>query len=400
MIPLTAQSSLASSVTAIIYATWDMLRESAIFLLFGLLIAAFLHVWMSRSRWGNLLRGEGVRPVLLASAIGLPMPLCSCSVLPAAIALRKQGAGKGATLSFLISTPETSAQSVMLTYSLIGPMMAIIRPLASCITAIVAGVLEILFSKKFGDASMPDTAPDHSCCSGIKPNALEDEITPTVSIAEGLRHAFVKVFDDIVFWMFVGFIAAAMIKVWMPNALIDAVMRGPLLAMLIMLVVGIPMYVCAEGSTPVAAALIAQGLSPGAALVFLLAGPATNIGSVGLLRSLLGTRTVVVYLASIACVSVGAGLCVDWLFNVQGFSLTPHATHDSFVPGWIRTAGAVALLAWTCTSIWRTQFANKNRSSASDETSNCCHDSVVGSCESDSSPSSSSLSSSSSSSSS
>lgn len=364
-------------MSAIVNATWDMLRQSAVFLLFGLLIAAFLHVWMSRSRWGNLLRGDGLRPVLLASAIGLPMPLCSCSVLPAALALRKQGASKGATLSFLISTPETSAQSVMLTYSLIGPMMAIIRPLASCITAIVAGALEVLFSRRLADTAPQNAAPaGHCCCSRPSP-ASESKQPATVTFADGLRHAFVKVFDDIVLWMFIGFVAAAIIQVWMPSVLIDAIMRGPLLAMLIMLVVGIPMYVCAEGSTPVAAALIAQGLSPGAALVFLLAGPATNIGAVGMLRSLLGTRTVAVYLASIACVSVGAGLCVDWLFNVQGFTLTAHNMHDSFVPGWVKTAGAIALLAWTCTSIWRIQIANKKCDSTANEESDCCQDSVV-----------------------
>ncbi len=356
--PLAANDILAP-LTAILSATWDMLEESAIFLLFGLFIAAFLHMWMSRSRWGDLLRGDGIKPVLLASAIGLPMPLCSCSVLPAAVALRKQGASKGATLSFLISTPETSAQSVLLTYSLIGPMMAIIRPLASCITAIVAGIAETFFSRNAANSAPEDVAPACHCCCGSKPTESNSNQPTNVSFADGLRHAFVKVFDDIVFWMFAGFVVAAMIKVWMPNALIDAVMRGPVLAMLIMLVIGIPMYVCAEGSTPVAAALIAQGLSPGAALVFLLAGPATNIGAVGLLRAQLGTRTVVVYLTSIAVVSVGAGLCVDWFFNVQGFTVTAHGTHESFVPAWLRTAGAVALLAWTCTSIYRRNLTDK-----------------------------------------
>ena len=368
---LAALNDIVTPFTAILTATWDMLEESAIFLLFGLLIAAFLQMWMSRSRWGDLLRGDGIKPVLLASAIGLPMPLCSCSVLPAAIALRKQGASKGATISFLISTPETSAQSVMLTYSLIGPMMAIIRPLASCITAIVAGIAEVLFSRNNADTAPQNEASTPHCCCGNKPAASESDNPANMSFVDGLRHAFVKVFDDIVFWMFVGFIAAAMIKVWMPNALIDAIMRGPVLAMLIMLVIGIPMYVCAEGSTPVAAALIAQGLSPGAALVFLLAGPATNIGSVGLLRSQLGTRSVVVYLISIAVWSVGAGLCVDWFFNVQGFTVTAHGAHESFVPAWLRTAGAVALLAWTCTSIWRRYFAEQPSPESENQTAAC-----------------------------
>ncbi|GJM23649.1 MAG: hypothetical protein DHS20C16_00640 [Phycisphaerae bacterium] len=390
---LAVLSDVTGPTWAIVNATWEMLRQSAVFLLVGLLIAAFLHMWMSRSRWGDLLRGDGLRPVLLASAIGLPMPLCSCSVLPAAIALRKQGASKGATLSFLISTPETSAQSVMLTYSLIGPVMAIIRPLASCITALVAGILEVLFSRKLAETTPQDAAPAcHCCCSDSSPST-ETSQPASVTFADGLRHAFVKVFDDIVFWMFVGFVVAAIIQVWMPSVLIDAIMRGPVLAMLIMLVVGIPMYVCAEGSTPVAAALIAQGLSPGAALVFLLAGPATNIGAVGMLRKQLGTRTVAVYLASIACVSVGAGLCVDWLFNVQGFTLTAHNMHESFVPDSIKTAGAIALLAWTCTSIWRCQFAGKIQGPEAE--SNCCQDSSDGSGVSgSSSPSSSSSSSS------
>ena len=127
-------------LTQLLLVSWIILKESAAFILVGFLIAGGLHVVLANARWIEWLKGLGARSVLLASAVGLPLPLCSCSVLPAAVSLRNQGASKGATLSFLISTPETSVQPILLTYSLLGPVMAVFRPIAACLTAMVAGL--------------------------------------------------------------------------------------------------------------------------------------------------------------------------------------------------------------------------------------------------------------------
>lgn len=380
----------------LIHEGWVVLRESAAFILLGFLIAAGLHAVLRKTNWARLLQGTKARTVVLASAIGLPLPLCSCSVLPAAISLRKQGAGKGATLSFLISTPETSVQSVLLTYALLGPVMAIYRALAACVTALVAGLAENFFEKRYpvdapegadepvsdccGDKSAEsgdccDTDPAESTCCGSQPAAEDGDCGHDhaghnhsgdghpgdgASWWRGaLRHAFVDIYDDVVGWMLLGVVVAAVIQVLIPGFILDAVFGPPLQAMLVMLVIGVPLYICAEASTPMAAALILKGVNPGAALVFLLAGPATNIGSVGLLVRQLGKRTVVIYLTSIAVVSVLMGLGLNMLFDARGIDITARAMAEPLLPGWFKTLGAILFLLLAIGSIYRRRYISR-----------------------------------------
>lgn len=368
----------------LIHEGWVVLRESAAFILLGFLIAAGLHALLGKTNWARFLKGVKARTVVLASAIGLPLPLCSCSVLPAAISLRKQGAGKGATLSFLISTPETSVQSVLLTYALLGPVMAIYRPVAACVTALVAGFAENFFEKRY-PTDTPEGAnePVPTCC-GDKPADSEGVASDMANdIACGhdhaghdhaehshgggetswwrgaLRHAFVDIYDDVVGWMLLGVVVAAVIQVLIPGFILDAVFGPPIQAMLVMLVIGIPLYICAEASTPMAAALILKGVNPGAALVFLLAGPATNIGSIGLLARQLGKRTVVIYLTSIAVVSLLMGIGLNMLFDARSIDITERAMAEPLLPDWFKTLGAVVFLLLSVGSIYRRRYVSR-----------------------------------------
>jgi len=363
----------------LIHEGWVVLRESAAFILLGFLIAAGLHALLGKTNWARFLKGVKARTVVLASAIGLPLPLCSCSVLPAAISLRKQGAGKGATLSFLISTPETSVQSVLLTYALLGPVMAIYRPVAACVTALIAGLAENFFEKRY-PADAPAGADESvaSCCGdkpadskGVAPDVANDiacghdHAGPSHGGGEtswwrgALRHAFVDIYDDVVGWMLLGVVVAAVIQVLIPGFILDAVFGPPIQAMLVMLVIGIPLYICAEASTPMAAALILKGVNPGAALVFLLAGPATNIGSIGLLVRQLGRRTVVIYLTSIAIVSVLMGLGLNMLFDARSIDITERAMAEPLLPGWFKTLGAIVFLLLAIGSIYRRRYISR-----------------------------------------
>ena len=344
-------------LTQLLLESWIILKESAAFILVGFLIAGGLHVVLANARWIEWLKGLGARSVLLASAVGLPLPLCSCSVLPAAVSLRKQGASKGATLSFLISTPETSVQSILLTYSLLGPVMAVFRPIAACLTAMVAGLVENFVERRARSAPASPPDGDVATCACPEGDQPADE---RIRWADGLRHAFVDIFDDIVAWILIGILVAAIIQVAIPDFVIDAVFGPPLQAMLIMLIIGIPLYVCAESSTPIAAVLIAQGVSPGAALVFLLAGPATNIGAVGVLARQLGRRTVTVYLVSIAVVSVFMGLALDGFFGSRGISLTERALEEPFVPGWLKALGAIIFLLLCLASMRRLKYLERS----------------------------------------
>lgn len=336
-----------------LWKTWSILCESAIFILVGFLIAGLLDVLLSGSRVVRWLSGTGKRSVFLATLIGVPLPLCSCSVLPTAVTLRKKGASKGATLSFLISTPETSATSVLLTYALLGPLMAIFRPIAACVTAFAAGLTENALEKRFpspapaAEEDAPDAGPepDGHCCS---PDDTAGEVSTaggwSLRLRAALHYAFVELFDDIFGWILIGIVAAAAIQAWLPPDILGRILGGPLQSMLLMVLIGVPLYVCAEGSTPIAAVLIAQGMNPGAALVFLLVGPATNIGSVGVLHQALGRRTVIVYLATIIVVALFMGTVLNDLLVGSEVGLQARALEEPLVPLWLKTLGAAAFL--------------------------------------------------------
>lgn len=327
-------------------ASWNILCDSAIYILVGFLIAGVLQVLIAGGRAIRWLSERSSRSVFLATMVGAPLPLCSCGVLPAAVTLRKAGASKGATLSFLISTPETSAASIMLTYSLLGPLMAIFRPIAACVTAFSAGLIENFVEKRFPSPPEEESAGEVDVSSneaaGI--GAASVDTTPR-RFKEGLRYAFGDLFDDIFIWIVIGIVAAAAIQVFVPEVVFQTVFGGVFTSMLLMLVIGIPLYVCAEGSTPIAAALIAQGVNPGAALVLLLVGPATNLGSLGVLYRQLGRRTVVIYLTTIAIVALLMGGLLNTLVTTAAIPLGVRTFDEPLVPQWLKVIGAIAFLA-------------------------------------------------------
>jgi len=343
-------------------AFWDILCESAVFILAGFAIAGLLHALVPTQAVIRLLSAARSRSVLLAALIGLPLPLCSCSVLPAAIALRRKGASKGATLSFLISTPETSVTSVLLTYGLLGPVMAIVRPVAAAMTAVVAGVVETVLERRDGRAAeaAPDVKESGGCPHCASADEAVGELLPMrARLRAAMRYAFVDLFDDIFGWVLIGILAAAVIQALLPSVVFETLFRGSLQSMLLMVVLGVPLYVCAEGSTPIAAALIAQGVSPGAGLVLLLVGPATNIGSLGVLRGVLGRRTLVVYLASIVVVALAAGAVLDNWVSQPGSARHIQALCEPFVPQSVKIAGAIAFLLLCAVSLRRRRYVGR-----------------------------------------
>lgn len=351
--------------------SWRILENSAPYILFGFLIAGCIHVLLGRTNLTRFLRGVRTRSVALASVIGVPLPLCSCSVLPAAMSLRRQGTSKGTTISFLISTPEINFQTIFLTYGLLGPVMAIYRPIAAFVTAMTAGLVENFFERREPDKAVDAAGPvpaEGASCSHCSDDHDHDHahaaLTPgeshrLPSWRDGLRHSFVDVFDDVVGWMFLGIAVAAVIQVLVPGFVIDAVFGSTWRAMLIMLIIGVPLYVCAEASTPIAAILLLKGVNPGAVLVFLLVGPATNIGSIGLLLRQFGRRTVTVYLASITVVSLAMGVLLNWLADVRSVNVAEHALHEGLLPGWLMTVGAVIFVVLSLVSMRRMDVLGK-----------------------------------------
>src|SRR5262245_49440227 len=343
--------------------TWSIMEEASVFLLFGFLLGGVLAVLIPQRLILRLLGSGRISSVLWASAIGVPLPLCSCGVLPAALRLSKQGATKGATVSFLISTPETDIDAIALTYGLMGPRFAVFRAIAGIVTAIAGGIATNFFGeprRRLSDVEEPaaGSMPSATAATPEDPVSLADasHAAPLgARIRRVFQYAFGEILDEIAHWLVVGIVVAALVTVLVPPSFVENYLGGGLVTMLIMLVIAIPIYTCASASTPVAAALILKGLDPGAALVFLLAGPATNIGAVIVLLKFLGTRVVAIYLASIAVVSIMAGYALNWLFvRYQFNSVADIGAASGLVPDPLKIAGAVVLTALLVRSLGRT----------------------------------------------
>jgi uncharacterized membrane protein YraQ (UPF0718 family) len=358
---------LLNIVLNILTESWILLQESSVYVLFGIFVAGLMRVFVSPDTVSKHLRHGKVTSVLKAAGLGIPVPLCSCGVLPAAVSLKRQGASNGATTAFLISTPESGVDSIALTYALLDPVMTVARPAAAFATAAVAGVAEnVLSGEKEGAAeATPDlSCPVDSCCDGIDcpPEVHKSHHTFVEKLKAGLSYALFELWEDIAPWFLVGLLLAGAITALIPSEIMVKHLGGGLTAMLIMLVAGIPLYICATASTPVAAALVLKGVSPGAALVFLLAGPATNITSLTVLLSILGKRATAIYLTSIAVISVTCGLILDHVYRLLGISARAVAGQATeIIQAWIQITAVVLLLLISIRPIYRALQARLGR---------------------------------------
>jgi uncharacterized membrane protein YraQ (UPF0718 family) len=265
------------------------------------------------------------------------------------VSLRKQGANSGATTSFLISTPESGVDSISITYALLDPIMTVARPFVAFVTAAAAGITENLFTPNAANSKItPDlTCPVDGCCDGINcsPEVHKHHHTFFEKLRAGFRFAVFDLWGDLAVWFFVGLLLAGLLTVLIPDDVFSKYLGSGLPAMLLMLAVGIPLYICATASTPIAAALILKGVSPGAALVFLLAGPATNIASLTVLTGVLGKRATAIYLTTIAVSAVIFGLIVDQVYASFGLSAQAMVGQASeIVPLWAGLIGTLVIV--------------------------------------------------------
>jgi uncharacterized membrane protein YraQ (UPF0718 family) len=349
--------SILEITIQILTETWHLLLDSSPYILFGIMVAGLLKMFLSTDYVVRNL-GEGkVMPVIKASLLGIPIPLCSCGVLPAAASLRKQGASKGATTAFLISTPESGVDSIAVSWALLDPVMTVARPLVAFITATVAGLAESLLGKteRREEREVDKSCSVDGCCdgNGCDPVDHSNHHTFGEKVTTGMKYAFGELWGDLAGWFAVGLLLAGIVTALVPEQFITSALGGGLASMLIMLVIGVPLYICATASTPIAAALILKGVSPGAALVFLLVGPATNIASLTVLTGLLGKRAVAIYLASIAGVSVAAGLLLDLFYSVAGISAQASVGQAAeIVPVSVQLTASLLLVAFSIKPIW------------------------------------------------
>ena len=313
---------------------WIILLELAPYLLLGLLFAGLLNAFVSKEKVQKHLGKKGFASVLKAALLGVPLPLCSCGVIPTGIAFNKQGASKGATVSFLISTPQTGVDSMLITYSMMNLPWAIFRPVVALVSGLIGGLVVDQNEKMEEVASPPEV-------SSTAQSSLFDKI---------FKYAFIDFLQDISRPLIAGILLATALTVFLPDTVFTEYMNQPVLNMLIVLLASVPLYVCATGSVPIAAALLAKGLSPGATLVFLMAGPATNAATITVLWNTLGKRTTVLYVATIVVCSFGFGLVIDHLLPTEWFTLHSlnelhhHAHH--LIPASLGQLSAVILLGF------------------------------------------------------
>jgi uncharacterized membrane protein YraQ (UPF0718 family) len=338
--------------------SWHLLLESSVYILFGLLVSGLLRVFLNPGIVAKHLGKGRYGSVFKAAILGIPIPLCSCGVLPAAATLKKQGANNGAVTAFLISTPESGVDSIAITYALLDPIMTVVRPVAAFFTAFVAGISENIFGNEKAVVSQaPDlSCPVDNCCdgNGCLPENHARHHTFFEKIKAGLGYASTEIWADLAPWFFFGLLLAGMITAMVPEDLISRYLGSGIWSMLIMLAMGVPMYICATASTPIAAALILKGVSPGTALVFLLAGPATNITSLTVLTGILGRRATGIYLISIAVSCIGFGLATDYiyaLFNISAKAMVGQASE--FIPYYVEWAGALLLIMLSIKPVYK-----------------------------------------------
>lgn len=344
----------------IISESWHVLLESAPFMIFGFVVAGLLKSFVKPDFVSKNLGSGKKTDIVKASLLGIPIPLCSCGVIPAAAQIKEQGAGKGATASFLISTPETGVDSVAVTWALLDPVMTVLRPVAAFISAITAGFVIDSFDRhepeekvngmniklgpideELSSGSCSDencNSNDSSCgCSDCgcghehghghgHNHESPDGFIPKIIF--GLKYSFGELLQDIGTWFIIGVILAGIFSALIPDGFIENNLGDGFLPLLIMLAAAVPLYVCATASTPIAAALALKGLSPGAALVFLLAGPATNAASFTVVAKMLGKKSAVIYLVSIIICALILGVLTNWLYAMLGLDIA----------GWVNSA--------------------------------------------------------------
>ncbi len=324
---------MMSVVIGIAYESFSLFAEMAPYLLLGIAVAGVLHIVLPTGLVARALGGRGPGPALRAAGIGVPLPLCSCSVVPVAASLRNSGASKGATISFLISTPTSGVDSIFATYSLLGGVFAVARVAASFVLGLVAGVVTGLGGDE-GAGAQGTASP---------PAAAE----PGPPVRRAMVYGFGDLLGGMARSLAVGTLLGGAIAYFIPPALIERTIGDGLIAYLALMAFGIPLYVCASGSIPLAAALLAKGISPGAALVFLIAGPATNAATVAVISKLLGRRALVIFLGVIGLGAVAAGFALDAFFG-RFPALLPavaHVGHHEHLGLWEILAGVVLGLA-------------------------------------------------------
>ena len=317
--------------------------SAAPWLLLGLLLAGLIKAFMPESLIQKWIGGQGIGSISRAALVGVPLPICSCGAIPTALALHRGGAGRGPTTAFLIGTPGVGVDSILLTSVLLGPLMAGVRVLGAIFTAINTGLLVATTEQPKPAPLTAFTPAQTTCCGGCGTPKEEQHPSTTTRLKQGLHYAFVDLLDDISRWVVIGLLLAGLLITLLPPDALSG-LSGNFWSLLLMAVIGIPLYICATAATPIAAGLLLTGMSPGMALVFLLAGPVTSLATLGVFRREFGNRALALYLTGILSSSVFIGWLVDATLQTLGINPVIHASQaQELLPEWLEWLALVVL---------------------------------------------------------
>jgi len=295
---------------------WGLCLEMAPYLLLGMLVSGLISIFIDSSFIFKHIGQKNAGSVLKSTLFGIPLPLCSCGVIPVAATLRESGASKGATVSFLVSTPQTGVDSIFLTYGMLGPMFALFRPLAALASGFFSGIVINNF----------DHDMHHHLSESDNDPKTKDSLHKR--IISGVKYGFLTLPADIVIPLTQGLVVAAAIAILIPPQFIaEHFSSSNLIQYTMMLAVSLPIYVCATASIPIAVVLMAKGITPGAAFIFLMAGPATNASSIAVIKNILGKRTLYHYLVLIAFTAISFGYILDNFLTVTLPDMSSHTHH-------------------------------------------------------------------------
>ena len=379
-----------------------LINEMSPYLLLGFLLAGLMHAFIPGRYYTRFLSKPTLGSVINAAIFGIPLPLCSCGVIPTAMSLRKEGASRGAVTSFLIATPQTGIDSIIATFSLMGVPFAVIRPIAALITAVLGGWMVNTFvslrdrraHREMAEGTIVKTEEMETCTCHCHENKAESccpegdgdghhhhhhhsgehhqhsshhrhsshhhhsssaschchdrKIPNTIGgkIVEALRYAFLDMMSDIGKWLVIGLVVAGLITIYVPDEVFTIFKDNTMASMILVLIISIPMYLCATGSIPIAVVLMLKGLTPGAALVLLMAGPACNMASILVIRKGLGFRTLVIYILSIVIGAVFFGCLIDWLQYSGMIDFTSRVSQTMEIK-----EGGAGIIKWTSTIV-------------------------------------------------
>jgi hypothetical protein len=314
-----------------------ILTEMAPYLMLGFFFAGLLHLLFPKKRVRKYMGQNNFRSIFNAAMLGVPLPLCSCGVIPTGISFYKHGASKASTVSFLISTPQTGVDSIFVTYSMLGLPFAVIRPIVAFVTGLFGGMVTKKVDPETNDKNLQNNENGDELPEGFLPR-----------IKEMFRYSFIEFLQDISNWLIIGLLIAALISVFVPNDFFADRIPNDFIGMLVILIISIPVYICATASVPVAAVLMLKGLSPGAALVLLMAGPATNAATITMIGKVLGKKSLIGYLGAIITGALLSGLFIDYFLPQEWFRVSEHFNHmghahSGMLPAWLKISSAVTL---------------------------------------------------------